>query len=78
MVVDLRDRLPPGLAAETVADAADAVRRDVLSALANLGYQRASAEKALDRVLGRSGASTTPPGPAFEPLLREVLKELAR
>ena len=72
MVVDLRDRLPSGLVPETVTDAADEVRGDVLSALSNLGYQRPAAEKALDRVLGRA------PDSGFEPLLREVLRELAR
>jgi Holliday junction resolvasome RuvABC DNA-binding subunit len=55
-----------------VTDAADEVRGDVLSALSNLGYQRPAAEKALDRVLGRA------PDSGFEPLLREVLRELAR
>jgi Holliday junction DNA helicase RuvA len=72
MIVELRDRLPPGLEPEPAANAADQVRGDVLSALANLGYQRAVAEKAFDRVAGRTGQR------AFEPLLREVLRELAR
>ena len=72
IVIELRDRLPPGLAPDASPDGADDVRADVVSALGNLGYQRAAAEKALDRVLGR----TTDKG--FEPLLREVLKELAR
>jgi Holliday junction resolvasome RuvABC DNA-binding subunit len=48
------------------------VRADVLSALANLGYQRASVEKAVDRVLAAAIEKT------FEPILREVLKALAR
>ncbi len=72
IVIELRDRLPPGLAPDASPDGVDDVRGDVVSALGNLGYQRAAAEKALDRVLGR----TTDKG--FEPLLREVLKELAR
>jgi Holliday junction DNA helicase RuvA len=72
IVVDLRDRLPSGLAPETAGDVAGAVRGDVLSALANLGYQRSAAERALERVLGRT------PDDGFEVLLREVLKELAR
>lgn len=75
IVIELRDRLPPGLAPETIgADGPDGhdVRGDVVSALGNLGYHRALAEKALDRVLGR----TTDKG--FEAVLREVLKELAR
>jgi holliday junction DNA helicase RuvA len=72
IVVELRDRLPAGLTAEPIAEGADQVRGDVLSALANLGYQRAAAEKAFERVAGRSSE------PAFEPLLKEVLRELAR
>jgi holliday junction DNA helicase RuvA len=72
IVVELRDRLPPGLEAEPAVNAVDQVRGDVLSALANLGYQRAAAEKALERVAGRTGER------AFEPLLREVLRDLAR
>jgi Holliday junction DNA helicase RuvA len=71
IVIELRDRLPPGLAPETAAGGDD-VRADVVSALGNLGYHRAAADKALDRVLGRM----TDKG--FEAILREVLKELAR
>jgi Holliday junction DNA helicase RuvA len=75
IVIELRDRLPVGDSA--AADATPAVepgdvRGDVLSALANLGYQRHAAEKAVDRVLGRAADRT------FEPVLREVLRELAR
>jgi Holliday junction DNA helicase RuvA len=72
IVIELRDRLPAELAGERPADAASEVRGDVLSALANLGYQRATTEKALDRVLARSAEH------GFETLLREVLKELAK
>jgi Holliday junction DNA helicase RuvA len=78
IVIELRDRLPkmddaaaPG--AEAGGD--DDVRSDVLSALSNLGYQRAAAEKAIDKVLTRTGAEA-PDG--LEPVLREVLKELAK
>ena len=45
---------------------------DVLSALVNLGYQRAAVEKTVEKVARRSTVED------FEPLLREVLKELAR
>ena len=73
MVIELRDRLPVGPESEAAAGpAADDVRSDVLSALGNLGYQRAAAEKAVDRVFTRSADR------AFEPLLREVLRELAK
>jgi Holliday junction DNA helicase RuvA len=73
IVMELRDRLP-GAAADApgAGSPEDDVRADVLSALANLGYQRALAEKTIDKVLTRGGDR------AFEPILREVLKELAR
>jgi Holliday junction DNA helicase RuvA len=73
IVVELRDRLPPGAAADVPAPSPeDAVRADALSALANLGYQRPLAEKAVDRVLKRSTEQ------GFERILREALRELAR
>ena len=73
IVVELRDRLPGSEAAETV-DAAEGgdLRSDVLSALANLGYHRAAAEKALDGVMRRNEPKT------FDALLREALKALSR
>ncbi len=75
LVVELRDRLAQdfGQVPASLATGGAAVREDLLSALANLGYQRAAADKAVDRVLGRG-----PEVMAFEPALREVLKELAR
>ena len=75
LVVELRDRLAKDLGETESASVSvgGVVRDDLLSALANLGYQRAAAEKAVERVLGR-GADTA----GFEPALREVLKELAR
>ena len=73
IVVELRDRLPQAVPEMgTLPAGEDDVRSDVISALANLGYQRNAAEKALERVLGHA----TDRG--FEPLLREVLKALAR
>jgi holliday junction DNA helicase RuvA len=48
MVLELRDKLPMEKAGEvTTAPALTLVEEDVLSALVNLGYQRAAAEKAL-------------------------------
>jgi Holliday junction DNA helicase RuvA len=74
MVIELRDRLPAGEPAGPGAapPQEDDVRADVLSALANLGYQRNAAERAVDRVLGRASDRL------FEPILREVLRELAK
>jgi Holliday junction DNA helicase RuvA len=73
LVVELRDRLPHEVtvAAEPAGDAdGGGVREDVLSALGNLGYQRASVEKTVERVL-RAEASLS-----FEDALRAVLKAL--
>ena len=51
MVLELRDKLPPvGTDQVHVVPSLSAVQEDVLSALMNLGYQRASAEKALSTV----------------------------
>jgi Holliday junction DNA helicase RuvA len=73
LIVELRDRLS-ALTTEPAATDGDAddVRADVLSALANLGYQRAAAEKATEKVLARSASRE------FETLLRDVLKEIAK
>jgi Holliday junction DNA helicase RuvA len=73
LVVELRDRLPaPAATEEADAPPAGGVRDDLLSALGNLGYQRAAAERAVDRVV------TRPETRAFEPLLRDVLRELSK
>ena len=50
----------------------DDVRADALSALVNLGYQRGSAEKALDGAIAEGGELTV------ETVLRRVLRKLAR
>ncbi|HEX6716973.1 MAG TPA: Holliday junction branch migration protein RuvA [Pyrinomonadaceae bacterium] len=50
----------------------DSVRSDALSALLNLGYQRSSAEKAIDAALADGGDITV------ESILRRSLKKLAR
>ncbi|HXZ32556.1 MAG TPA: Holliday junction branch migration protein RuvA [Terriglobales bacterium] len=69
MVLELRDRLPVAIAGETAAaPAMSVVEEDVLSALMNLGYQRAAAEKAL---------STAAKGP-FETMFRHALGVLSR
>ena len=75
IVIELRDRLPDTgtttAAAESPAPGG-ALRDDVLSALVNLGYQRQSAEKTVDALLRKTAA------PEFEPLLRDVLREMSR
>ncbi len=74
LVLELRDRLPPVDVTEpvaaTAADGGD-VRDDLLSALTNLGYQRAAIEKTVDKVMGKTDTRE------FEALLREVLRQLA-
>jgi len=57
---------------EAAVSTEDSVRSDALSALVNLGYQRAVAERAIETVLQRSN------GAPFEASLREVLKGLMK
>ena len=73
--LELKDRLPQGAPSGASLDAPEsgsALRDDLLSALANLGYQRAAAEKAVDAVL-KSSADTS-----FEQALRDVLRRMMR
>ncbi len=71
MVLELRDKLPPEKAGEAAAPAAlGATEQDVLSALINLGYQRAAAEKAL--------SSVTKNGSSFDVMFREALGLLSK
>jgi len=74
--LELKDRLPQSL--QAAADTAkpplpeDALRADLLSALLNLGYPRAAAEKAIEKEMNAA------PGAAFEQALRAVLKALMK
>jgi holliday junction DNA helicase RuvA len=71
IVLELKDRLPETGAAEPQPPGpGDDVRDDLLSALTNLGYQRASIEKTVDKVLAAAEDRS------FEPLLRATLKLL--
>ena len=73
LVVELKDRLPQTDTVSPDAPAAvpgDDVRDDLLSALVNLGYPRASVEKTVDKVLQAADDRS------FEPLLRATLKLL--
>ncbi|CAN5633221.1 Holliday junction branch migration protein RuvA [soil metagenome] len=75
--LELKDRLPAAMQAgtgepEPEASAADQKRADLLSALLNLGYQRAAAEKAIDAAL------QVAPAAAFDQALREALRRLMR
>ncbi len=73
--LELKDRLPavPGAPGEPASVAPEDQRRgDLVSALVNLGYQRAVAEKAVDRAL-----EAVPDG-AFAHVLRHALKSMMK
>ena len=73
MVLELRDKLPePHPAAVPAAATLSATEEDVLSALVNLGYQRAAAEKAM------SVATKNGKGKSFDVLFREALAALSK
>jgi Holliday junction DNA helicase RuvA len=74
--LELKDRLPAALqpAGQPAPEppAGDQLRADLLSALLNLGYQRAVAEKAIEK------AVTGPADATFEQALRDVLRGLMK
>jgi Holliday junction DNA helicase RuvA len=73
MVLELRDKLPdPGPTAAPLVTVIGATEEDVLSALVNLGYQRAAAEKAL------ALATKNGKGNSFDILFREALAALSK
>jgi len=73
MVLELRDKLPEvGPAIVPSAPTMNANEEDVLSALLNLGYQRAAAEKALSIAKKNIGAGS------FDALFREALAALSK
>jgi holliday junction DNA helicase RuvA len=76
IVLELKDRLPRiarTAAGAAISDAEPALLRDdLLSALANLGYHRPLAEKAV------ASALKTAPNAGFERTLKQALRELAK
>lgn len=73
MVLELRDKLPPTAGASEMAAApVSPVEEDVISALVNLGYQRAAADKAL--LAARGGNSVL----SFDTLFRQALSALSK
>jgi Holliday junction DNA helicase RuvA len=78
MVLELRDKLPevseaPARPATTMTG----VQEDVLSALVNLGYQKAAAEKALEKSrLDKAGPADG--NETFEVVFREALAALSK
>jgi len=77
LVLELKSHITPFLLPEQVeaarqGGAPSALEEDILSALTNLGYPRASAEKALSVVLRSAECDRT-----FEDVLRNTLRRLA-
>ena len=76
IVLELRDRLSQLVMAVAeaapAAAAGDRLRGDLVSALQNLGYHRAQADKAVESTL------SSMPDATFEHALRQVLRELMR
>jgi Holliday junction DNA helicase RuvA len=77
LVLELKSQIMPFLVSEQVEAARDggrlsALEEDILSALVNLGYPRAAAEKALATVLRSTECERT-----FEDVLRNTLRRLA-
>jgi Holliday junction DNA helicase RuvA len=72
MVLELRDKLPEaGTPVAAAIPALSAVEEDVLSALVNLGYQRAVAEKAV-AAAAKNGKGS------FDTMFREALAALSK
>jgi holliday junction DNA helicase RuvA len=73
MVLELRDKLPEtGAPAAPPAPGMSPTEEDVLSALVNLGYQRAAAEKAV-AITSKSGSQKS-----FDLTFREALASLSK
>ena len=72
MVLELRDKLDSFGVAAAVVSRHSPVEEDVLSALTNLGYQRAAAERALTAAGNGGGARS------FDQLFRETLGALSK
>jgi holliday junction DNA helicase RuvA len=74
MVLELRDKLPTATApSEASTTATIPIEEDVLSALVNLGYQRAAAEKALQSARNAKEAAKN-----FDTLFRQTLSALSK
>jgi holliday junction DNA helicase RuvA len=73
MVLELRDKLAaPVVGGEPAVPALSGIEEDVLSALMNLGYQRAAAEKVLERAAQNEKTGS------FDALFREALAALSK
>ncbi|MGA7374878.1 MAG: Holliday junction branch migration protein RuvA [Candidatus Sulfotelmatobacter sp.] len=77
MVLELRDKLPAtGKTAQAV-PVLSAMEEDILSALTNLGYQRAAAEKALTAALKNAPINAAKAG-SFDSMFRQALAGLSK
>jgi len=73
MVLELRDKLPEAVPVTTpAAPTISPIEEDVLSALVNLGYQRAAVEKVLEQVAKDGQAK------GFDQMFRAVLSRLSK
>jgi Holliday junction DNA helicase RuvA len=70
LVLELKDKLDDFAAAPVPTSLQGVAAEDVLSALVNLGYQRAAAEKAIQHVIGKDATL----GADFDGLFRGALK----
>ena len=70
MIVELRDKIDALPEAAPEVAAAPGIRSDALSALVNLGYRRADAERAVRQVLGQGAAE-------LETVVKEALRLLS-
>lgn len=72
IALELKDRLPRGLQADATRPRSpqDELTDDVISALLNLGYQRAAADKVVERAVADGGS--------FQDVLKRALRALAK
>lgn len=72
IALELKDRLPKGLQADVTKPRLpqDELKDDVISALLNLGYQRAAADKVIEKASADGGS--------FQDVLKRALRALAK
>ncbi len=72
IALELKDRLPKGLQADVTKPRLpeDELKDDVISALLNLGYQRAAADKVVEKAAADGGS--------FQDVLKRALRMLAK
>jgi holliday junction DNA helicase RuvA len=71
MILELRDKMPPGGSVAEAPPARSVLEEDVLSALVNLGYQRPTAERVVAGAVKRGGSES------FDSLFRQALASLS-